>query len=343
MADFSEIVRLAIDTYHGRPQKYSVDESLETLRKALVDLNGGSTVIDYKAIRDGKCNGLFTLVEEILARTIVEGLQGDEYFNQLVEFRNVAAGDKPIFEIEDSTLFVVDDVAEGTQGLRRQRIGGYEQKEIPTVFKAVRIYEEMNRILAGRADFNQLIDKVSKSFQQKLLNDIYALWASATQTDFGGAVYFPAAGDYDEDVLLEIVEHVEAASGGKQATIIGTKKGARKLAPSVQGADSKSDLYNKGYYGSFYGSPVIAVPQRHQIGTTNFVLDDNVLSIIAGDQKPIKCVYEGQSIITNRNPEDNRDFTQEYFYGEKYGLGLVMAGGNSGLGRYDMTPTTTGG
>ena len=37
------------------------------------------------------------------------------------------------------------------------------------------------------------------------------------------------------------------------------------------------------------------------------------------------------------DPMQNRDFTQEYFYGEKYGLGIVLAGGNSGIGRYEMT------
>ena len=31
------------------------------------------------------------------------------------------------------------------------------------------------------------------------------------------------------------------------------------------------------------------------------------------------------------------DFTQEYFYGEKYGMGIILAGGNAGIGRYEMT------
>ncbi len=76
MAEMNEIVRLAIDAYHGAPAKYSVAESMDTLRQALVAANNGSTTLNYKAIRDGKCTGLFALVEEILTRTIVEGFQG---------------------------------------------------------------------------------------------------------------------------------------------------------------------------------------------------------------------------------------------------------------------------
>lgn len=336
MADYNDIVRLAVDAYHGVTTKYSVSESMDTLRQALIEANGGSTVLDYKAIRDGKCNGLFTIVETILARTVVEGLQGDEYFNALVDFRNVALGDKNEFVVEDSNLFVVSDAADGTQGIRRQRLGGQSTTSIPTTFKVVKIYEELNRVLSGQVDFNKFIQLVAESFRKKLLDDIYGLWNAATAADFGGAVYFPAAGNYDEDALLDVIAHVEAAAGGKPATIIGTKKAIRNLAPAIESNESKSDLYNMGYYGKFYGTPVVSTPQRHKVGSTDFVFDDNVLTIIAGDDKPIKCVYEGQSTVLLGNPTNNKDFTQDYFYGEKYGMGIVLAGGNAGIGRYEL-------
>lgn len=336
MSEMNSVVKLAVDAYRGNVEKYSVSESMETLRQAMIEANGGSAKLDYKKIRDGKCGELFTLIEEILSRTVVEGLQGDEYFNALVDFRNVALGDKNIFEVEDSDLFVISDAADGTQGIRRQRLGGVSETSIPTSFKVVKIYEELNRVLSGQVDFNKFIQKVSESFRQKLLNDIYTLWTSATATDFGGVTYFPAAGAYDEDALIELVNHVEAAAGGKTATIIGTKKALRNLAPSIQGTDSKSDLYNMGYYGKFYGTPVVATPQRHKINSTEFVMNDNVITIIAGDDKPIKCVYEGQSTVLLGDPTSNKDFTQEYFYGEKYGMGIVLAGGNAGIGRYEV-------
>lgn len=337
MSNLNDIIQVGVDAYHGNVAKYTTQQSMDLLREAAIQLNGGSTKLNYKNIRDGKCAGLFTLIEEILMRTVVEGLQGDEYFNSLVEFRNVAAGDQNLFEVEDSDLFVVCDLADGTQGVRRQRLGGMTEQSIPTSFKAVKIYDEMNRVLAGQIDFNKMIDRVGVSFRQKLLNDIYSLWATATAADFGGATYFPTAGTYDEDALLEVISHVEAAAGGKTATIIGTKPAVRHLAPSVQGADSKGDLYNMGYYGKFYSNPVVAIPQRHKVGTTQFVFNDKRLDIIAGDEKPIKVVYEGQSTIIAGNMLDNKDLTQDYLYGEKYGMGIVLAGGNAGVGRYEMT------
>ena len=337
MADMNDIIQVAVDAYHGNTVKYSTQDSMELLQKALIEANNGSTKLNYKDIRDGKCTGLFALVEEILARTVVDGLQGDEFFNKFVDFRNMALGDENIFDVEDVNYFTVAKAADGTQGIRRQRLGGSTRVEVKTELRVVKIYEELNRVLAGRVDFNKMIQKVGESFRQQLLNDIYALWMGATAADLGGNTYFPAAGAYDEATLLTLIEHVEAAAGGKKATIIGTKAALRPLAPVVQGEASKSDLYNMGYYGKFYGSDVVCVPQRHKLGSTAFVYNDKMLTIVAGEDKPIKCVHEGDATIIMGALDKNADLTQDYLYAEKWGLGLILAGGNAGIGRYQMT------
>lgn len=336
MAEMNDIVKLAVDAYHGNVEKYSTNQSMDTLRQALVDLNGGSTMLDYKKIRDGECKGLFTLIETILSRTVVEGLQGDEFFNSLVEFRNVAEGDKNLFIVEDDNLFVVAEIADGTQAIRRQRLGGSSETSIPTSLKGVKIYEELNRVLSGRVDFNYFINKVAESFRKQLLDDIYAAWMGATADQMGGVTYFPAAGAYDEDELLELIAHVEAAAGGKPATIIGTKKAVRNLKPAMDSDGYKNDMYNFGYAGKFYGTPVVVTPQRHKVGSTDFVMSDDFLTIIAGDDKPIKCVREGNPLVLMGDPMQNQDLTQTYLYCEKYGIGIVLAGGNSGIGRYEI-------
>ena len=333
----NDIVKLAVDGYRGRVEKYSVSDSQEVLRKALIDLNNGSTKLNYKAIRDGKCPGLFSLIETILDQTVVDGLTDSDFFNALVDYRNVADGDQNLFVVDDNNLFIVDDAASGTQGVRRQRLGGSSVTSIPTSYKTVRIYEELDRVLSGRVDFNHLIDTISRSIKQKALQDIYTVWGSATANDLGGTTYFPTAGSYDEDTLLDLISHVEAAAGGKTATIIGTKKACRMLKEAIQSDIAKDELHELGYYGKFYGTPVIVTPQRHVTGTNEFVFDDNSLTIVAGDDKPIKFVYEGDSLISMSDPTDNADLTQEYFYATKYGLGIVLAGGNAGIGRYQTT------
>lgn len=336
MPEMNDIVKLAVDSYRGRVEKYSKSETQEVLRQALIEANGGSTALDLRKIRDGECKGLFALLEQILSVTVVEGLQRSDFFMNMVEFRNVKEGDSPIFRIKDKTLFQVSESADGTTGVRRQRLGGDSEMTLRTSLKSVRIYEELNRILSGRVDFNDAIALVSESFEQKLLNEIYDLWRGATADQMGGAAYFPAAGSFSEDALLDVIAHVEAAAGGATATIVGTKKALRKIAPSITGIDYEHDMYNLGYAGKFYGSPVLAMAQRHKVGTTDFVADDNTLTIVATGESPIKCVYEGDPIILMGDPMSNPDLTQEFFFAEKYGTAIILPGQNTGLGRYEF-------
>lgn len=333
----NDLVKLALDAHKGSVEKYSMGEAQETLRQALIEANGGSTKIDIRAIRDGKCNGVFALVEEILKAAIPEGLSQNELFNALVEYHNIAEGDDIVFEIESSDLFFVDKVAKGTQGIRRQRLENVKEVPVPMNVHAVRIYEELSRLLAGRADFNQLIDRVDASVQNAILEEIYDLWIAATGSDLGGSEYVTAsAGSYSDGALLTMIEHVEAAAGGKTATIIGTKAALRPLATSGITFDPiKDSLYNNGYIGKFYGSPVICLPQRHQIGSSNFVYNDKQLTIVATDDKPIKCAFRGDPLMIARDPSQNMDLTQEYFLAEEWGTAIAIAA-NTGIGRYEF-------
>lgn len=327
------LVKLAVDTYNGTPEKYSVAEGNEALRNALIEINGG-TELNYKKMRAGASNGMFELLEEIIPDTVVEGLQGDEFFNELVDFRNPKAGDEPAFTIDDANWFEISEVAPGSRGLRRQRVEGKTSITIPTKMHGVRIYEPLRRLLAGRVDFNQFIDDVAKSYRRSILDDIYTCWAGLTSAEMGSA-YFPAAGTYNANTVLTVVDHVEAASG-KPAIILGTAKVLRNLTPPVQGADSKSDIYNMGYYGKFYGTPMYKIPQRHAVGTTNFIFPDDVIHVIASGSKPIKMVYEGNSIIKLTDALDNADMTQEYEFYDMYGVGIAV-GRNDGIGRIQLS------
>ena len=46
MPEMNDIVKLAVDAYHGNVEQYSVGQSQEVLWQALVEANGGSTVGD---------------------------------------------------------------------------------------------------------------------------------------------------------------------------------------------------------------------------------------------------------------------------------------------------------
>lgn len=336
MINTNDVVKLGVDTYKNRVEKFSQKEALRAMREALVVANGGSTKLTPKSLRGANGAAVFSIIEDILSLVVVDELQNDEFVNSVVDFRNLKTGDKNEFIVENSDLFTVSKLADGTQGLRRQRLGGTSKVSINTEVRGIKFYEELVRVMGGAIDFNTLIDRCVASMKHQILTDIYTLWNGVTDTDLGGTSYFPAAGAFDADVFFGVLDHVEAAANGKKATVIGTASAIRKLEGLEKSSKAQDDLYNLGYVGSYFARPVVAVPQKHKAGTSTFLTDSNVLTLIAGDEKPIKLVYEGDGLIIEGDRLGNADLTQDYLYAESYGIGLVVASG-TGVGKYDMT------
>ena len=64
MSERTQLVEMARDVYKNRfsHSKYTKEDACEALRNKLVDLNGGSTILDYKAFRRNKTD-MFEIIE----------------------------------------------------------------------------------------------------------------------------------------------------------------------------------------------------------------------------------------------------------------------------------------
>ena len=331
--DIAAVSQVMVDRCLGRVQAFSNDQADALITQALVAANNGKTFIDVRDIRDGKCGQLFTLLETVLKKIVVEGIQGDEYFNTLVETRVVAQGDKPEFDVVNADWFHVTKMAAGTQSLRRQKVTGSSKQTIPTYWYGVKIFEEMTKVLAGQANIADAMRTVAKSFKQEMLAGVYTMFAGATTAQLGGATY-NQAGSYDEATLITLIDHVEAKTGNK-ATIIGTRAALRKISSGVTADSAKEDMYNMGYYGKFNGTPMMRQPQRHNVGADTFLIADDVVTVLAGPTKPIKLVIEGNPLIVSSAAIQNQDLTQEYLYGQQFGIGFILSDG--AIGRYTIS------
>ena len=318
----NSIVRLALDTYRGTVAKEYADQNpSDVLRQALIEANGGSSKFDYKALRRNKVE-IFEILEAILPVLVDEGLKGDEFFMNLVDERNVAAGDAIDFVADDNTMFVVSEIADGVA--RRQRIGEKRTISIATTPHAVRIYDDLSRFLSGRIDWNEMINRVAKSFKDQYLNDIYTAFSGITAATTGLNNTYVSAGSYSEATLLTLVEHVEAATG-MNASILGTKTALRKCTTATIADQAKDDYYGIGYYGKLAGVPMIGVKNRHKIGTDTFVFPDNKIYVVASNDRPVKAVRSGDAIVFEKDGSTNTDMTMEYFYREDYGIGVLAS------------------
>ena len=322
--DKLQVVKLATDMIANRVSANFADASKnsDALIDALVEANGGSSELNWKTFQRG--NACFEIVEEIIPLIVHEGFKGNEFFMNLVDYRNVALGDDIDFWTEDKTELIVSDASYGVTGIRRQRLGKKEKYNVETTLKIVKVYDELKRLLAKRIDFNEFIKKVSEAFIRDRYNNIYTAFDGISTTTRGLNSTYVKTGSYSEDELLTMIQHVEAANE-TTATILGTKTALRKIATATVSDEAKTDLYNMGYYGKFNGTNMVYVPQRHKVGTDEFLLNDNKIIIITGDEKPIKYVTKGEGILSANDPLQSADHTQNYLYAEEVGVSVAFS------------------
>ena len=319
----AEILTVAIDAVKGRTENFSAKQTSDDLRNAFIEMNGGSTKLSPKTFHRG--NPLFELVQELIPVVIEEGIQTETNpIFGIVEYRNINEGDSQEFVVDGDANFVVASAANGIRDVRRQRITGGETVKVPTEMKAVRVYENLGRLLAGRIDFNKFVDGVAKAFKDYIAERAYDAINGMSAATAGLDGTYVVTGTYSEDALIALIDHVEAATG-KTAKIYGTRAALRKLTTAVQADSAKEDLYNIGYYGKFNGTDMICLKQAHKPGTSTFALNDNKILVLAADDQPIKVVNEGDGLLAEREATGNADLTQEYVYMQGCGVAAICA------------------
>ncbi len=336
-----ELVKMALDSYNNNiPDKYSQKEIQNTLRNAMNELAGGDVVLTPRGMREGKYNELFALIETIVTAVNMEGLQGDEFFTRFVEYRNVSLGDAPVFRVEKPSWFYVSETSDGNQTLDRQRMELGQEIMVKTTYRFIKIYEEYTRMAAGRVDFNRFVSIVAESFTKDDLNRILTGFMTMMNNEL--VAPYTVTGTPTEDAMLDLVDHVEAANGAP-AIILGTRAALRKLPnmtaasiPNINPSRSAlEDIYNMGYFGQFNGTPMVRIMQRHAIGTTDFLMPNDRLYVIAGDSQFVKMVQEGPvDMIMGQPWLQNSDISQEFLMRKKSGIALVMS---REVGQFIMT------
>lgn len=330
--DTANTVKLALDTIrHKVSGNYSKEDTSETLRQAFIDANGGSTKFGIKEFR--KHPELYDIIEELIPTIVHEGLTADEFFMNFVDYRNEALGNDTEFWVEDNSLFIVSAAGHGTQGIRRQRIGGATKTTVTKTLKVIKIYEELNRLLAGRVDFNTFVTRIADSMRNDAYTNIFNAFNGITAATSGMNSTYYISGSYSEDSLLTLAEHVEATNNAG-TTIIGTKSALRRITTAAVSEAAKNDLYNIGYYGRFNSIPLISAKQRHTIGTDTFILDDTKLYVVANNDKFIKYITVGEGLLLDGDPMAKADLTKEFLYGEETGIAVAISGH---IGVFDLT------
>ena len=334
----NEIVRLALDARHNKVQgNFSKDETMHTLHEALVAANGGKNYLDIRDIRDGKCSESFAIIEQVVNEVEHDVMTTEPFFMEYVEYRNLALGDKNEFYMPDTTPLVVSEIAAGSQALRRQRMFGGQTFSVRTSPKGIKVYEELDLLLANRVDFSEFMNRIADAFRRRTIEDVYKVWAGTIE---GLEAPYAITGSYSENQMLELIAHVKAANGASAAYILGTALALSKVTASHDTAQiALESMYNTGIVGKFYGSNKLETVNMYKAGTTEFLLPDNVVHVMPSGKsvKPIMYVTEGNPLIIPHAAYENNDLTQEYMMVERTGVAARVPAGEGKFGRYTFS------
>lgn len=299
-------------TYSVAGQTLSIDAMNSTLRDEL-----NVYAKDYATFRENK-NFLMALMEETLDDVLPRRVM--ERYGDFAEVKTFAQGEKAIFtkktgkqrakqfitKVGHAGRYEVFKLATKTFGMDMQAVGGAAQIGL-------------EEFLDGRVDFAELTQIVLETMDERVYEEIakqliagIAALPTANKTAQTGFV------EAEFDKLLAI-----ASSYGAPA-IYCTYEFAVKMIPDSAWISEamKNERWAKGYFTRYKGYPVIILPQSYTDETNAVkVIDPSYAWIFAGETKPVKVGFEGQTLIRE---VENEDWSREFQAYKKFGVISIM-------------------
>ncbi|SCW64374.1 hypothetical protein SAMN05660484_02243 [Eubacterium ruminantium] len=287
-----------------------------------------------RAIRDN-ARQWFDIVEDTINIVIDTNFKESDFFNALVDRKQIAFGDRQDFVIEDDdALFSIAKAGTSHHDHILQRLKGRQTISIPTELYVVKIGADINRYVLGDVDWSKWVANIGRSFVAMIQEETYAELIQAV-TSLPGR--FKGTGTLDATTKAsfdDIVQAVSAANNGANVVIMGAKAALSKISGLADvnwaAKDQRDNVMNTGNIGIYEGTTLLEIPNRFKDKTySQYVFDTDKLYIIPviGDEgKFIKMVDEGDTEIfevLERNEKYVSDL-QTYEVQRRLGFGLYI-------------------
>lgn len=327
--------REIVDEEQGRV--VSTKEANEVLRQQCFEILGINEKSTDKQIRramkSDKANEWFEVLEEIIDTQIKYGITNNEFFNQFVETKTKADGDRTDFWVDDEVLLNVVKVSGDNHYHTIQRLGSGAPFQVSTAKYGIKVGGDIREFLLGRKDWSKFVAAVADAFMRKIQTETYAEFVGGTSKIAPPSVLVGtgALTTATKATLDGIIEKVEAANESS-VVIMGTKTALKNLnaltiVDWADPADSiKEAVATTGIIGNYEGTPLVQLPQKFYDKTLlQPVIANNVLLIMPlVDNKPVKFVDGGETEFLRDQIGDTMDNMQSLEVEHEFGVATVM-------------------
>lgn len=326
MNNLMQDVALGREIYDAETDRViSKKEATDKIYQFSLKILGIDNVHDKKQVRRGfRDHGRewFDIVEDTIDTRVAYGFTDNMWFNELVDQRNIAYGDRQDFYIENDAVLSVAKAGTSHHDHVIQRLPAGQTISVPTALYVVKVGADINKYIVGQEDWTALVDAISKAFMVKIQTEVYSNVTSAAaslpvQTGFVGTGTLSSSTKAAFDA---IIENVSAANDGAEVIIMGTKSGLSKISAiadityngALIASAQKDNVMNSGNIGLYEGTRLVEIPNRFATrlpitgsGATlpNKLFDPTKLMIIPviGDAgKFVKFIDEGDTQILEK-------------------------------------------
>ena len=321
--------------------KNEAEEKLRTVCQKVFGVTADSSKRELKRAYRNHGREFFDIIEEVIDVVISNGFKENEFFENFVDYRNLALGDAYEFYSEEEVILSIAKVGVSHHDYILQRLGKGETFTIPYARYGAAVGADINMYMIGREDWSALTNAIARAFSVKIQQEVYAQLLSAANSIpasiRSGFVGTGVLGSATKDAFDAIISNVETANEST-VVILGTKTALKKLNAlsdvNWRAESLKEDVSHSGRIGDYEGTTLMEIPQRFTSKTDLTPLIDNTkLWILPASQtdKFIKVVDVGETEIdeiTEKGEEHGRwDDIMKFEVQRSYGISTI-------LGRY---------
>lgn len=280
-------------------------------------------------------NEIFTVIENVLNTNLPLAWENSPFYNQFVEVRNGALGEKNEYIVEDNSILIASRFSGNHWDTDRQKLQGKRSFSVATEWIYIRVYDDLEKFLTGASSLTDMMNKLKKGFQREIDSRIFASFN-------GMGTYLPEkfkeTGAYDRSTMLNLIQRVQTASQ-KNVTLAGTKTALSHIAEGANASwmseSQKEELATTGALLNLTGLGVIAIeiPQTFLKGTYDFKVDNNSIFVLPDNEKPIKLFFEGDTRARDLGMLDTHDQTVDSQVQTKTGVAFIC---NNISGKYTI-------
>lgn len=287
---------------------------------------GSSVLKNPNVTRNQVVRSNFNAVVAQIINAVLPLTASRVYGDTFMDIHQVGWGDTARFLISSNDLFKVNEIAEG---IHRSTLQPIYNNEVTVNCGTVEIATSIDwyAVAAGVFDWGQFGARSGRSFEGYILLKAIAAMSSAT-TALGAA--YSGAG-IDTEQWTNIVDRVSAANGGSSVYGLGTLAALNQVIPSTVGLQYGlgEEVAKEGFLDKYLGARLVPIDQVMVPGTVNTsaqlaIPTDTIYLVAAESYKPVKVVFEGDSVVVEDIAERTTDKTYGVSIQMKIGVAAIV-------------------